>query len=121
MSHPPSASLLLCLCSSEVLFEAHTSVEHGSRLVAVLFPSTKFPPTGRVVHPKIHPFSSAGSQQHAHHLPCFCKKSNIFVSPGKQNGVASEKEAGAGVQTQNDSGGKNCAMFTKFCSEKVEK
>lgn len=46
MSHPPSASLLLCLCSSEVLFEAHTSVEHGSRLVAVLFPSTKFPPTG---------------------------------------------------------------------------
>jgi len=32
-----------------------------------------------------------------------------------------EGRAGAGVQTQNDSGGKNCAMFTKFCSEKVEK
>jgi len=38
LSPVPPSSLLLSLCSSEVLFEAHTFVEHGSRLAAVLFP-----------------------------------------------------------------------------------
>lgn len=45
------------------------------------------------------------AQQHAHHLPCFCKKSNIFVSPGKQNGVARRcTNKGAGVQTHRTKG-----------------
>jgi len=80
-------------------------------------------PPAASASPKIHPFSIF--QQ----LPAARATSALFLQEIKYFCVARqtkwrcqrEGRAGAGVQTQNDSGGKNCAMFTKFCSEKVEK